>query len=70
MWIQREITLEPRPRGFHLVTREVLSALPDLREFEIGVLHLLIAHTSASRAPVNAHAFGRPFAAHWRNFPR
>jgi secondary thiamine-phosphate synthase enzyme len=50
MWIQREITLEPRPRGFHLVTREVLSALPDLGELEVGVLHLLIQHTSASLA--------------------
>ena len=50
MWIQREITLEPRPRGFHLVTREVLSALPDLGELAVGVLHLLIAHTSASLA--------------------
>ena len=50
MWIQQEITLEPRPRGFHLVTREVLTALPDLRELEVGVLHLLIAHTSASLA--------------------
>jgi len=50
MWIQREITLEPRPRGFHLVTREVLGALPDLGEIEVGMLHLLIAHTSASLA--------------------
>jgi len=48
MWIQRAITFEPRPRGFHLVTREVLSALPELRELEVGMLHLLIQHTSAS----------------------
>jgi secondary thiamine-phosphate synthase enzyme len=48
MWIQREIELEPRPRGFHLVTREVLGALPELRELEVGLLHLLIRHTSAS----------------------
>jgi secondary thiamine-phosphate synthase enzyme len=50
MWLQREITLEPQPRGFHLVTREVLSALPELRELQIGLLHLLIRHTSASLA--------------------
>jgi secondary thiamine-phosphate synthase enzyme len=50
MWLQREIGLEPRPRGFHLVTREVLSALPELRELEVGMLHLLIRHTSASLA--------------------
>jgi secondary thiamine-phosphate synthase enzyme len=50
MWLQREIELQPRPRGFHLVTREVLAALPELRELQIGLLHLLIRHTSASLA--------------------
>jgi secondary thiamine-phosphate synthase enzyme len=50
MWFQREITLEPRPRGFHLVTREVVGALPQLRDLEMGMLHLLIQHTSASLA--------------------
>jgi secondary thiamine-phosphate synthase enzyme len=50
MWIQREITLAPHPRGFHLVTREVLRALPELGEINVGLLHLLITHTSASLA--------------------
>ena len=50
MWVQREIRLEPRPRGFHLVTRDVLSALPELGEVSVGLLHLLILHTSASLA--------------------
>jgi secondary thiamine-phosphate synthase enzyme len=50
MWRRREITLAPRPRGFHLITREVLSALPELEEYSVGLLHLLIAHTSASLA--------------------
>ena len=50
MWIQREIKLEPRPRGFHLVTREVFGALPELGEVDVGLLHLLIQHTSASLA--------------------
>ena len=50
VWLQREITLEPQPRGFHLVTREVLSALPELEQLEVGLLHLLIRHTSASLA--------------------
>jgi len=48
VWLQRELTLEPLPRGFHLVTREVLAALPELRELQVGLLHLLIRHTSAS----------------------
>jgi secondary thiamine-phosphate synthase enzyme len=50
MWAQREITLEPRPRGFHLVTREVLGELPELSDVAVGLLHLLICHTSASLA--------------------
>jgi secondary thiamine-phosphate synthase enzyme len=48
MWAQREIRLEPRPRGFHLVTGEIISALPELGEVTVGLLHLLLAHTSAS----------------------
>jgi secondary thiamine-phosphate synthase enzyme len=48
MWVQREISLDPRPRGFHLVTREIVSALPELSDVTIGLLHLLIQHTSAS----------------------
>ncbi len=48
MWIQREITLAPRPRGFHLITREVVSELPELEQLGVGLLHVLIRHTSAS----------------------
>ncbi|HUE26141.1 MAG TPA: secondary thiamine-phosphate synthase enzyme YjbQ [Solirubrobacteraceae bacterium] len=50
MWIQRRITLQPRPRGFHLVTRELLEAVPELARLDVGLLHLLIQHTSASLA--------------------
>ncbi|MBV9336167.1 MAG: YjbQ family protein [Solirubrobacterales bacterium] len=50
MWVQREITLEARPRGFHLATREITGALPELGEVEVGLLHLLIRHTSAALA--------------------
>jgi secondary thiamine-phosphate synthase enzyme len=50
MWIQREIVLDARPRGFHLVTRDVLDALPELASVQVGLLHLLIRHTSASLA--------------------
>lgn len=48
MWLQREIRLDPRPRGFHLVTREVAGALPELAEVRAGLLHVFIRHTSAS----------------------
>jgi secondary thiamine-phosphate synthase enzyme len=50
IWVQRRITLAPRPRGFHLITRELVEALPELDGFEVGLLHLLIQHTSASLA--------------------
>src|SRR6478752_8088411 len=50
MWVQRTIRLRPRPRGFHLVTAEVLDVLPELGEIGVGILQLLIQHTSASLA--------------------
>ena len=50
MWLQRLIELPPRPRGVHLVTGEVLAALPELARVRTGLLHLLIQHTSASLA--------------------
>ena len=48
MWIQREMQLKPRPRGFHLITEEVLRELPELRSFAIGLMNVFIMHTSAS----------------------
>jgi secondary thiamine-phosphate synthase enzyme len=50
MWVQHEITLRPRPRGFHLVTREVVEALPELADVRVGLAHLFIRHTSAGLA--------------------
>jgi secondary thiamine-phosphate synthase enzyme len=50
VWIQQLIELEPRSRGFHLVTREIMAALPGLAQIELGLLNLLIQHTSASLA--------------------
>ncbi|HEX4363043.1 MAG TPA: secondary thiamine-phosphate synthase enzyme YjbQ [Solirubrobacteraceae bacterium] len=47
-WIQREITLAARPRGVHLVTAEVVRALPELESVGIGIAQLFIRHTSAS----------------------
>jgi secondary thiamine-phosphate synthase enzyme len=48
VWLQRELILDPRPRGFHLITREVLASLPELVDVHVGLLHVLIRHTSAS----------------------
>ena len=50
MWVQREIALDARPRGFHLITREIVGALPEVGDVTVGLLHLLIQHTSASLA--------------------
>ncbi len=47
-WHQQTIELNPLPRGFHLITGEVLAALPELDDLQIGLLHLFIQHTSAS----------------------
>jgi secondary thiamine-phosphate synthase enzyme len=47
-WIQKEVRLEPRPRGFHLVTGEVEDAVPELGELALGMAHVFIQHTSAS----------------------
>jgi secondary thiamine-phosphate synthase enzyme len=48
MWLQKEITLEPRARGFHLVTGELLRELPELCNFKVGMMNLFLLHTSAS----------------------
>jgi secondary thiamine-phosphate synthase enzyme len=48
VWRQREITLQARPRGFHLVTREIVDGMPELGEVRVGLAHLHILHTSAS----------------------
>lgn len=46
--LQKEIHLRARPRGFHLVTSEVISNFPDMKNIKQGLMHLLIKHTSAS----------------------
>jgi secondary thiamine-phosphate synthase enzyme len=47
-WHQVEIRLKPRARGFHLVTGEIVAALPELGRFRVGVAHIYLKHTSAS----------------------
>tara|TARA_B100000519_G_scaffold199129_1_gene209822 strand:+ start:518 stop:940 length:423 start_codon:yes stop_codon:yes gene_type:complete len=48
MWYQKEILLEKFPRGFHLITNNIISALPKLEEVSVGLLHIYMKHTSAS----------------------
>ncbi|EJK9927280.1 secondary thiamine-phosphate synthase enzyme YjbQ [Cronobacter sakazakii] len=48
MWFQQTLTLKARPRGFHLITDDIISQLPALSQVKTGLLHLLLQHTSAS----------------------
>jgi secondary thiamine-phosphate synthase enzyme len=50
IWIQEEVRLSARPRGFHLVTREVEDAVPELSSIGVGMANVFIRHTSASLA--------------------
>ena len=49
-WLQTEITLDSRARGFHLVTDEIRQKVPEISRYAVGVAHLFIQHTSASLA--------------------
>ncbi|MCC5906080.1 MAG: YjbQ family protein [Balneolaceae bacterium] len=44
---QKQISLTPKPRGFHLITREVLDNIPELSDVNTGIAHVHIKHTSA-----------------------
>ena len=48
MWIQKEISLNPRPRGFHLITNEILQNIQEIGDISIGTMEIFIKHTSAS----------------------
>jgi secondary thiamine-phosphate synthase enzyme len=48
VWVQRQIALRPRPRGFHLVTDEVVEGVPELSRIGVGVALVFLQHTSAS----------------------
>ena len=57
IWVQRDIRLDARPRGLHLVTREVERELPELTDIGVGLAHVFIRHTSASLT-LNENASG------------
>jgi secondary thiamine-phosphate synthase enzyme len=48
VWIQRQIELRARPRGFHLVTDEIVGAVPELSQLAVGIATVFMQHTSAS----------------------
>lgn len=45
---QKEFSLKPRRRGFHIITDEVLQHIPELKNFKQGIANIFIKHTSAS----------------------
>jgi secondary thiamine-phosphate synthase enzyme len=55
VWIQETIELRPRARGFHLVTSEIVDAVPDLARLRAGLANVFMQHTSASLA-INENA--------------
>jgi secondary thiamine-phosphate synthase enzyme len=48
VWIQQQVTLRARPRGFHLVTDEIVSGVPELGSLTVGLALVFMQHTSAS----------------------
>ncbi len=46
--IQKEISLKPKTRGFHLITDEIVEHIPELAKISVGIAHIFIKHTSAS----------------------
>lgn len=48
MWLQKQITLQSRSRGFHLITSEILEQVPEISKLRIGLANIFIQHTSAS----------------------
>lgn len=45
---QQSVKLNSKKRGFHLITREVVEAVQQLKKVKIGICHIFIQHTSAS----------------------
>jgi len=48
MWLQKELTLKAKNRGFHLITDELLRQVPELDTLSVGICHFFIKHSSAS----------------------
>ena len=70
IYLQKEISLPAYPRGFHLITREIIQALTDISKIGIGHLQVFIKHTSASLT-INENAdptVRKDFESHFNKF--
>ena len=47
-WFQKTITMQAKQRGFHLVTHEIVMQVPEIQDYQVGMAHIFIQHTSAS----------------------
>ena len=68
MYYQKKITLSAKPRGYHIITDEVVRQLPKLQHIATGLAHIFIQHTSASLT-INENAdpsVRRDFASHFK----
>lgn len=68
MFHQKEITLSPRSRGYHIITDEIVSEVPEISKIETGLAHIFIKHTSASLT-INENAdpsVRRDFKSHFK----
>jgi len=68
MLFQKEISLSPKSRGYHIITDEVLGEIPEIKEINTGIAHIFIKHTSASRT-INENAdpsVRRDFLTHFK----
>ncbi|WP_411767932.1 secondary thiamine-phosphate synthase enzyme YjbQ [Winogradskyella sp. A3E31] len=46
--IQKEIEIPAKPRGFHLITQDIIESIDELQTIDVGFLNVFIKHTSAS----------------------
>lgn len=68
MWYQTKVTLDPKSRGFHIITDEILREIPEIKNIKTGIAHIFIQHTSASLT-INENAdpsVRRDFATHFK----
>jgi thiamine phosphate synthase YjbQ (UPF0047 family) len=47
-WTQKQFTLQPKSRGSYLITDQVVQAVPEIKNYKVGLLNLFIQHTSCA----------------------
>lgn len=47
-WFQKQFALPAKASGSYLVTDHVVNALPEIRDYKIGLLNLFVQHTSCA----------------------